>query len=163
MLSFPTFLYLMCHFFSRAHFKIFLFTFSVVSFCFCFFFYFVFIILTESACVLFLVALGKHFFACLHHFLPGGHLHAGGLWVTGAQYVSNDRFFPRPPLWHFSACLFSQLLLSCHLQNHSFIVCSSTLLLFYFDSLVSCFFLFLIIFYLLFSLFFNPNFLRLVA
>lgn len=106
-------------------------------------------------CVVF-SCIGETFFACLHHFLPGGHLHAGGLWVTGAQYVSNDRFFPRPPLWHFSACIFSQLLLSCHLQNHSFIVYSSTLLLFYFDSLVSCFFLFLIIFCLLFSLFFTP-------
>lgn len=63
LLSFSMFLYLMCHFFSRAYFKIF--SLSLVWFpsvvLFCLVFYFLFITLPESACLLFLTIRGKYF------------------------------------------------------------------------------------------------------
>lgn len=81
LLSFSMFLYLMCHFFSRAYFKIF--SLSLVWFpsvvLFCLVFYFLFITLPESACLLFLTIRGKYFLPTfLSFFLPGVRRHAFG-------------------------------------------------------------------------------------
>lgn len=95
LLSFPMVFYLMRHFFFKSLFQDFPFIFSVASFRFFVLFRFLFCVhRPESACLFHCI--GEVFFAHLYQsfFQQLSYMHLG-LWVTGAQNVSNDCFFPR--------------------------------------------------------------------